>query len=195
MVRPSCRACPRVIRPGRRPVIALALAVVAVGGWLALPSSAAPVGSPATTATAPRTGRRSDPERRARLLGRATTAPQRDRPELALHPSRRRPADPSARLGTCRRRTPAEPAATPPCSIPHRGLTTATPLLKAALDARLQALRAKTGIPGISVAILFPDGTTWRGVAGLADVAAGAHGHPRHRLPGRQRLEDVHGRA
>ena len=31
----------------------------------------------------------------------------------------------------------------------------------------------KTGIPGISVAILFPDGTTWLGTAGLADIGAG----------------------
>ena len=51
-------------------------------------------------------------------------------------------------------------------------MTTATPLLRAALDARLEKLRAKAGIPGISAAIVFPDGTTWRGVAGLADVAA-----------------------
>ena len=59
-----------------------------------------------------------------------------------------------------------------PYSIPHRGLTTATPMLRTALDTRLEALRAKSGIPGISAAILFPDGTAWRGVAGLADVAA-----------------------
>ena len=45
-------------------------------------------------------------------------------------------------------------------------------MLRAALDARLEAIRTKTGIPGISVAIVFPDGSTWRGVAGLADVAA-----------------------
>lgn len=46
-------------------------------------------------------------------------------------------------------------------------------MLRAALDAQLARLRAKTGIPGISAAILFPDGTTWLGTAGLADVAAG----------------------
>jgi D-alanyl-D-alanine carboxypeptidase len=68
---------------------------------------------------------------------------------------------------------PADVAETRPFSIPHHGVTTATPMLKAALDARLEALRVKTGIPGISVAITFPDGTTWRGVSGLADVAAG----------------------
>jgi D-alanyl-D-alanine carboxypeptidase len=46
-------------------------------------------------------------------------------------------------------------------------------MLRAALDARLERLRAKYGIPGVSVAILFADGSVWRGEAGLADVAAG----------------------
>jgi D-alanyl-D-alanine carboxypeptidase len=45
-------------------------------------------------------------------------------------------------------------------------------MLRAALDARLEALRAKAGIPGISASILFPDGSIWEGTAGLADVAA-----------------------
>ena len=57
---------------------------------------------------------------------------------------------------------------------------------------RLERAPARAGIPGISAAILFPDGTIWRGTAGLADVAAGRRGHARHRLPGRQRLEDLH---
>ena len=46
-------------------------------------------------------------------------------------------------------------------------------MLRAALDARLATLRARAGIPGISAAIIFPDGSTWQGTAGLADVAAG----------------------
>jgi D-alanyl-D-alanine carboxypeptidase len=50
---------------------------------------------------------------------------------------------------------------------------TATPELKAALDARLERLRAKRGIPGISAAIVFADGSSWQGTAGLADVATG----------------------
>ena len=45
-------------------------------------------------------------------------------------------------------------------------------MLRAALDAQLARLRAKAGIPGVSVAILFPDGSTWLGTAGLADVGA-----------------------
>jgi D-alanyl-D-alanine carboxypeptidase len=55
----------------------------------------------------------------------------------------------------------------------RRGTTSATPLVRAALDARLEALRKKAGIPGISATILFADGSVWEGAAGLADVAAG----------------------
>jgi D-alanyl-D-alanine carboxypeptidase len=40
-----------------------------------------------------------------------------------------------------------------------------------ALQSRLETLRARYGIPGISVAIITPDGTEWIGVSGLADVA------------------------
>jgi D-alanyl-D-alanine carboxypeptidase len=48
---------------------------------------------------------------------------------------------------------------------------TATATLQAALDAALERLRAKAGIPGISATILFSDGSAWHGSAGLADVA------------------------
>ena len=45
----------------------------------------------------------------------------------------------------------------------------------AALPVRLQAaldrVRAKLAIPGVSVTILFPDGTSWSGASGLADIA------------------------
>ena len=40
------------------------------------------------------------------------------------------------------------------------------------LQARLDRLRERYGIPGISVAIVMPDGSSWLGVSGLADVAA-----------------------
>jgi len=49
---------------------------------------------------------------------------------------------------------------------------TATPALRRALQARLDQLRERYGVPGISVTILFPDGSSWLGVSGLADVAA-----------------------
>jgi D-alanyl-D-alanine carboxypeptidase len=43
-------------------------------------------------------------------------------------------------------------------------------------DARLQATldraRTRLAIPGVSVTVLFPDGTSWTGVSGLANVAS-----------------------
>jgi D-alanyl-D-alanine carboxypeptidase len=45
-----------------------------------------------------------------------------------------------------------------------------TPGLHAGLQARLDRLRAKSAIPGISAAILFPDGTVWRGSSGFANL-------------------------
>ena len=59
-----------------------------------------------------------------------------------------------------------------PAASPLHRPASATPLLLAALDARLERLRAKYGIPGISASILFADGTAWHGTAGFADVVA-----------------------
>ena len=42
-----------------------------------------------------------------------------------------------------------------------------------ALQRRLDRLRVRDGIPGVSVAVLFPDDTTWDGTSGLADVQTG----------------------
>jgi len=74
---------------------------------------------------------------------------------------------------------PAGGPATPVVStiaIPPREPTgpSATAVTRAALQARLDQLRERYGIPGISVAIIFPDGTTWVGVSGVADVATKA---------------------
>ncbi|HEX5825650.1 MAG TPA: serine hydrolase domain-containing protein [Candidatus Limnocylindrales bacterium] len=52
--------------------------------------------------------------------------------------------------------TPAEPRAT---------------ALAAQLQATLEHVRAKLAVPGVSVTILFPDGSEWTGAGGLADVA------------------------
>jgi CubicO group peptidase (beta-lactamase class C family) len=48
-----------------------------------------------------------------------------------------------------------------------------TPALRRALQTRLTSLRKKYAYPGVSVAIIFPDGSTWAGTSGLADVEAG----------------------
>ncbi len=49
----------------------------------------------------------------------------------------------------------------------------ATTSTRNALQARLDQLRERYGIPGVSVTILFPDGSVWLGVSGDADVAEG----------------------
>lgn len=69
----------------------------------------------------------------------------------------------------------APSAATPPrpaVIVPARPLLSAVPITTQALNARLRDLRAKYGMPGISAAILFADGTMWRATTGFADVTA-----------------------
>lgn len=63
-------------------------------------------------------------------------------------------------------RAPIQPAL--PATAPVSG----TPATRAALSLRLDSLRARYGLPGVSVAILFADGSMWRGTSGEADVEA-----------------------
>ncbi|MFI5226686.1 MAG: serine hydrolase domain-containing protein [Candidatus Limnocylindrales bacterium] len=44
----------------------------------------------------------------------------------------------------------------------------------ATLQAQLDALRVKYHVPGVSVTIIWPDGTTWTGVSGLANLTTKA---------------------
>jgi D-alanyl-D-alanine carboxypeptidase len=70
------------------------------------------------------------------------------------------------------------PATTPAASqpLPSTSPTPVVPPLaavpSAALQARLDTMRAKLQIPGVSVAILWDDGRQWLGVSGMRDVAA-----------------------
>ena len=57
--------------------------------------------------------------------------------------------------------------------VPEAIPPSATAALTATLDARLERLRTTKGIPGISVSIIFADGSAWHGASGLADVASG----------------------
>jgi D-alanyl-D-alanine carboxypeptidase len=63
----------------------------------------------------------------------------------------------------------APPVNEGPISITQPRLAPSTRL---ALQARLDRLRERYAIPGISVAIVLPDGSAWLGVSGQADVAA-----------------------
>ena len=79
--------------------------------------------------------------------------------------------------------TPADPVPAPPLATrplvaaigvrpPEQAGLTATAATRRSLQKRLDQLRERYGIPGISVTILFPDGSSWVGVSGMANVAA-----------------------
>jgi D-alanyl-D-alanine carboxypeptidase len=64
-------------------------------------------------------------------------------------------------------------APTPEVRVIARRPPTASPHLGARLQAQLDRLRLRGGVPGVSATIVFTDGTTWTGASGLADVATG----------------------
>ena len=146
---PRCMAASRPRRTGIRraiPLIPVAAAVAIVTVALSPAFAATPTSSPAATPT-------STPSERAGA---------EPSPSTTLFPS----SSPAASVGP----SPgpgAPPAIEPPVSITRPRLAPATRL---ALQARLDRLRERYAIPGISVAIVLPDGSTWSGVSGLADV-------------------------
>jgi len=95
-------------------------------------------------------------------------APTRSQVDTGLGPATPIPATPD----------PAPPlAARPPVATitigpPDGAGLTASAATRRALQKRLDQLRERYGVPGISVTILFPDGSSWVGVGGVADVAA-----------------------
>ena len=142
----------------QRSLAALVVAAVIIGGWLGAPLLVAPTGAQPS----------------APIAGSVPAVPGRT-PEPSIWPS---PAPSVIRYPGA---TPGPPPIggdpNPPGPVRH-GIASATPLLRAALDQRLEALRAKARIPGISATILFPDGSVWHGSAGLADVATGRRVSP-----------------
>jgi D-alanyl-D-alanine carboxypeptidase len=69
--------------------------------------------------------------------------------------------------------SPGPQAGSPPVVEPPQSITRPrlAPQTRLALQARLDRLRERYAIPGVSVAIVLPDGSTWSGVSGLADVS------------------------
>lgn len=72
------------------------------------------------------------------------------------------------------------PSTTPTATVTPPSSPSASPSLSStdgvpadALQARLDRLRKKLQVPGISVAILWDDGRRWLGASGMRDVAAG----------------------
>jgi D-alanyl-D-alanine carboxypeptidase len=72
--------------------------------------------------------------------------------------------------------SPEPGARTPSSAEPGQSQPSATassaPSLRDRLQATLDKARKTLAIPGVSATVLLPDGTTWTGVSGLADVAA-----------------------
>ena len=146
-------------RAVRRPLIALVIATVVVGAWVLSPRVWAPAGPLAETAPSQAV--------HSEEAATASAAPSAPAATASADPAATASADPAATASAA-----PQPSANP-SSSPHPGIRSATPMLRTALDARLERLRAKYGIPGISAAVLFADGSIWRGSAGLADVEAG----------------------
>jgi D-alanyl-D-alanine carboxypeptidase len=72
--------------------------------------------------------------------------------------------------------TLAPVAVGPDVSTIHRTMPVepwATIATRSALTKRLEGIQDKYAIPGVSVAIIFPDGGTWVGTAGVADLESG----------------------
>jgi D-alanyl-D-alanine carboxypeptidase len=133
-----------------RSSILLALVIVAAATWFALlPLTPAPQGPVVAAAT--------DPSNATTHSGSGLTpAPSASARASATTPPTATP-------------TPAASANPRIASLIIASATTAT---RNALTARLGALRATYGLPGVSAAILFADGTMWRATSGFADVSA-----------------------
>ena len=68
----------------------------------------------------------------------------------------------------------AIPSVSPITQLPRRANgPSATAAVRIALRARLDGIREKYAIPGVSVTIIFPDGTAWVSAGGMADLATG----------------------
>jgi len=150
----------------RRPLIALVATVVVVGAWVGAPLMAAPADQVGNDASA------------GPVVAGVGPSPRPTSPDPSVAPGSSfatAPPSASATTGPLATRAPGVsprpggPFTTP---APRHGSASATPLLRAALDARLERIRAKYGIPGITASILFADGSAWHGTAGLADIAA-----------------------
>ncbi len=134
----------------QRPLLVVGFGVVALAGWLGLsPLLAAP--GPSTVSPA------------------ASSAPS-----IRPGASTSTVASPSPTPTVSTRPGPTAIPARPPLATlpPQLGVPSGTPFMRRTLDARLARLRTELGIPGVSAAIVFPDGSMWVGALGLADVAA-----------------------
>jgi CubicO group peptidase (beta-lactamase class C family) len=149
-------------RPASRSLSLLVLVLAAASAWFGLVplpvqpgrgiAAAAAPGATEPSSLHPTTGAGPTP------IATATLAPTPASDALA---TTRPPVSP----------TPASSQAL--VEFPDTPPPSATAAVRTALSLRLDSLRATYGLPGISAAILFADGSIWRGTSGLANIAAG----------------------
>jgi D-alanyl-D-alanine carboxypeptidase len=137
---------PAAIRLMRRPVAALAIAIVAFVATV-LFSVPRPVDNALTAGGLPS----GTPE---------TLSPVATEAAVPATPGSS-PAPSAAVVSPAPQPSPT-PVATP--------ASFADPSIEQALQRRLDKLRAKYAIPGVSATVILADGSTWTGVSGLADV-------------------------
>jgi CubicO group peptidase (beta-lactamase class C family) len=142
-----------LIRSARRLLIALVLGVVAFGGWVGGVSPAIDPAEPAAVVQPSPSGS-PNPQGTPAAVGGATPQPS----TAGL---------PDANGGAGASPGPAGSGSPPPVGAP-----TASTAPIALLQAHLDRWRVKTGSPGLSVSIVFADGSSWNGVSGLADIAS-----------------------
>jgi D-alanyl-D-alanine carboxypeptidase len=128
-------------------IVLLTIGIAQTAGGLAGPSVTANAASPSLApAVSPSTGPA------AGASGSASVGPASPTPTTAATPA---PSGP-----------PLVPSGGPPGGLSD------TALRDARLQATLDLARTRLAIPGVSVTILFPDGTTWTGGSGLANIAS-----------------------
>jgi D-alanyl-D-alanine carboxypeptidase len=182
MVRSTVRLIPASMRRfAIRSLIALALVgVVAGGSFGLLPLPSEPRGSVANAAPSEASpgGPSGSPGTSPVESSTSTTAPS---PTATPPASPTRTSSPAPTAGASVSSptsgapitVPSQVDATRPVvAIPAGTAPTATDATRRALTLRLRTLRATYGIPGVSAAILFADGTMWRATSGWADVGA-----------------------
>ena len=142
-------------RRGRRAAIALGLAAVFVAS-AAAGAAVGPIDVPTLV---------------SRVAGAATAEPS-PTPTLAPTPTPTASPSPSPSATPFATPTPS-PTPTPtasPSPSPSPTPTVATSVARR-LQRALERARARFGLPGVSATVILPNGATWTGVAGYADLA------------------------
>ena len=140
----------------QRPLLLVAFGVAALAGWLGLPPFPAGPG-PAAVGVAPSGS--------AVMSAAPDVSPT---PIVGVGPTTTGTTGTTGMTGTT-----GSPGRSPLIASrsPRLGNPSATPSMRRMLDTWLPRLRAQAGIPGVSAAIIFRDGSMWVGASGLADVA------------------------